>query len=727
MAEEILNCDPSEPITKVDWEEIVGDKTIDDGGYFGDLLQVTRVHLEDAKNKGELREEDSGVAYSTAIMESMKNAIAYGTTVDKSNLELCYLRAQIDKLECDCTNETALNNAKIELIAEQTETEDKQNMVDGVLDNQIAKIQADVIIAQEDVKIRKAEADKSYVEMLANIDKVYGFSYTLDQDGNIIREDLIDTQDGKMDYENIMTEKQSELVAQQVLTEENNTTLVKEKTETEDKQNMTDGMIDKQIEKIAADILLSQEEINIRKAESDKSYVEMLASIDKEYGFSYVLDQDGNIIRDQLTDTQDGTMDYKNLMTQAQAELVAQQKLTEVENTALIIEKVESEDKQNTTDGMIDKQIQKIDSDILLSQEEINIKKAESDKAYVEMLALVDKEYGFSYTLDQDGNIIRDQLTDTQDGTMDYKNLMTEKQSELIAQQVLTEVENTTLIKEKTETEDKQNMVDGMIDKQIEKIAADINIAEEELQIRKQEADKVYVEMLANVKKIYGYDYTLDPTTGEIERDSLTPNNSGKYDYENILTEKQGLLVSQQTLTEENNTELVLEKKETENKHNEPDGLIDKQIDKIDADILLSQEEIDLKKQQADKAYAEMLATIDKEYGMYYELDANGDIKRSSITSDGGGKIDAELEILNAEKELKIDALTTEQSKRDEMILARKRELLSLRLRIYEALYGKKVISNMPGIIDDSNASTIDSLYTEVHTGEKKKKNRINK
>ena len=716
MADEILNCDPSEPITKVDWENIVGEKTIDNGGYFGDLLQVSRVHLEDAKGKGELREEDSGAAYSTAIMESMRNAISYGTVVDKSNLELCYLRAQIDKLKCDCDNETALNGAKIELLMEQTESEDKQNMTDGLIDNQIEKMKADILLSQEELEIKRQESDKSYVEMLASIDKVYGFKYVLDNEGNIIRDQLADQGDGKLDYENIMTEKQSELVAQQVLTEVNNTELVGEKVESEDKQNAPDGMIDSQIEKIQADIQIANKEIEIKRQESDKSYVEMLASIDKVYGFQYTLDGDGNIIRDQLVDTRDGKLDYENIMTEKQGELITQQVLTEVNNTELIGEKVESEDKQNMVDGMLDSQIEKIHADIQIANKEIEIKRQESDKSYVDMLASIDKVYGFKYVLDNEGNVIRDQLVDQGDGKMDYENILTQNQAELTGQKKLTEIKNTDLVQEKVESEDKNNATDGLIDKQIEKIDADIRLSEEEIDIKQQNADKTYAEMLASIDKIFGFDYTLD-AEGNLIRSSLTPTNDGKYDYENELTQKQALLTEQKTQTESENTEYTREKTESEAMQNQPDGVIEKQIEKIDADIIIANKEIEIKSQESDKSYAEMLATIDKEYGMYYELDANGDIIRSSITSDDDGKMDAEKDLMFAQKDLKVDELLTEQKKRDEMVLQRKKDLLALRLQIFEVLYKQKVIDNMPGIVDDTNPSTIDALYKEVHDG----------
>jgi len=213
MAEEILNCDGTDPVKKVDWSNVVGDMTISDGGFFGDLLSITRVHLEDSKNRGELREEDAGVAYGTAIMESMKESIRFELNEKKNQLELCFLQAQIDKLRADIENDACLAAAecalktaqtlKVEeetlkvteetaLVVEKIESENKHNEDDGIYDQQTYKMIADVEIAKTQVALDQANS-------IAQIDKVLGYEYTLDADGNIVVGE--DSEDGKMDAE----------------------------------------------------------------------------------------------------------------------------------------------------------------------------------------------------------------------------------------------------------------------------------------------------------------------------------------------------------------------------------------------------------------------------------------------------------------------------------------------------------------------------------------------
>ena len=56
-------------------------------------------------------------------------------------------------------------------------------------------------LAEKEVELKQTQADSSYVEMLAKIDKVYGMDYTLDSEGNVIRSSIQDTGDGLMDSE----------------------------------------------------------------------------------------------------------------------------------------------------------------------------------------------------------------------------------------------------------------------------------------------------------------------------------------------------------------------------------------------------------------------------------------------------------------------------------------------------------------------------------------------
>ena len=59
------------------WDKIVGDKTLDDGGYVGDLLAVARAHLDEAFTKGEVTAGELGEVYTTMIASAFQQGIAF--------------------------------------------------------------------------------------------------------------------------------------------------------------------------------------------------------------------------------------------------------------------------------------------------------------------------------------------------------------------------------------------------------------------------------------------------------------------------------------------------------------------------------------------------------------------------------------------------------------------------------------------------------------------------
>ena len=118
-------------------------------------------------------------------------------------------------------------------------------------------IEAQITKAAADAEAAKAKADNEYALMLAEIDKVYGFSYTLDANDELVRSSLADTADGKMDYDR---------------------NLIKEKIDTEQLNNGTNGLLENQISKM-------QEDVTIAKIKTSLDYAEAKANADKVLGY----------------------------------------------------------------------------------------------------------------------------------------------------------------------------------------------------------------------------------------------------------------------------------------------------------------------------------------------------------------------------------------------------------------------------------------------------------
>lgn len=159
------------------------------------------------------------------------------------------------------------------------------------------------------------------------------------------------------------------------------------------------------------------------------------------------------------------------------------ERTTQIQETELL-DKVSTSEKQRV---MIDAQIVKLEADVLITQEEVLLKKAQADRAYAEMLASINKEYGMSYTLDAEGNIERNSIVDDGGGKLDAEVLAMQKEAELVTAKVETEKENTILVTERHESEAKQNEVDGLIDKKKLSIEQDIDSKKRSAQVQETE------------------------------------------------------------------------------------------------------------------------------------------------------------------------------------------------------------------------------------------------
>ncbi len=258
---------------KIVWSEIVGvDKTVDDGGFVGDLLTVARAHLTDSKKRGELTAAEAGEVYSAMIPAAFQHAIRYALEEPKVELELESLLADIqlkqdrlalerNKAEAELEKQwgydvtrdeddtlvlgDSTGNGKIdlenELLEEKIQTEDLQNKPDGLIESQIEKMQADVDIANEEIKIAISKESKEYTEMIGNLDKVLGYDYDLDAEGNVIRDSITDAGDGKIDKENEDIDANIELKGSQNLEVIAGTT--RSDTESDSKVELTNAQI----------------------------------------------------------------------------------------------------------------------------------------------------------------------------------------------------------------------------------------------------------------------------------------------------------------------------------------------------------------------------------------------------------------------------------------------------------------------------------------------------
>jgi len=135
-------CSCYESCENISFKEVVGSKTLKDGGIFGDLLSVVRTNIEDAKMKGELTEGAAGEVMAQGIVAAMREAVNFALQHGKIQKEIAYIvsqreyqllkmkieaeelemkrklnDAQIEKMQCECENETKATDSKISLNA----------------------------------------------------------------------------------------------------------------------------------------------------------------------------------------------------------------------------------------------------------------------------------------------------------------------------------------------------------------------------------------------------------------------------------------------------------------------------------------------------------------------------------------------------------------------------------------------------------------------------------
>lgn len=101
---------------QIEWEDIVGEKTLENGGYFGDLMQVARLHLEDALEKGRLTAGEVGAVYAAMIQSSAQQSINFALNKDlvEQRIKVAEAKAKMDEIAlyiADATKEDKIDTS----------------------------------------------------------------------------------------------------------------------------------------------------------------------------------------------------------------------------------------------------------------------------------------------------------------------------------------------------------------------------------------------------------------------------------------------------------------------------------------------------------------------------------------------------------------------------------------------------------------------------------------
>ncbi len=149
----------------IQWSNIVGDMTLDAGGYVGDMMTVARAHVNDAKAKGEITQAQAGEIYTAMIPSAFQN----GLTFELQDL-LTELKVQSEELSLKIGAVEELNKAaQVENLIKQGLLYDEE-LVRKKLDTTKAAgewvIQEQTMIAQKDMTL----VDRDNKQQMVNRD-----------------------------------------------------------------------------------------------------------------------------------------------------------------------------------------------------------------------------------------------------------------------------------------------------------------------------------------------------------------------------------------------------------------------------------------------------------------------------------------------------------------------------------------------------------------------------
>jgi hypothetical protein len=260
-------------VTDITFADITNATTLEDGtGYFDKLMKVVTLHVESQYNAGKITGEGYASVYLGSIQSVLQQAQQF---VLAEKLQ----EAQIDGAIQDNlikAQQVLITMKELELKTKALELESYRLL--NIIPAELAQLQKQTDIAERGMVEQELTGSKQRDAIDKDI-AIKGYENTVLQ---------VDSHNTNL--------KQLEILTQQKLTEVENTILLREKTESEAMQNMLDGVIASQINKLKEDIDIAKAQVEIAKSNSALEKAKAIAAIDKEYGYNYTLDVDGNII-----------------------------------------------------------------------------------------------------------------------------------------------------------------------------------------------------------------------------------------------------------------------------------------------------------------------------------------------------------------------------------------------------------------------------------------------
>ncbi len=77
------------------WTDVVGDGTLENGGYVGDLMEVARAHIDESVRLNRLKQDEAGQVYASMIQNAIQTGVKYA--IDEESLRLGLIPSTLAK------------------------------------------------------------------------------------------------------------------------------------------------------------------------------------------------------------------------------------------------------------------------------------------------------------------------------------------------------------------------------------------------------------------------------------------------------------------------------------------------------------------------------------------------------------------------------------------------------------------------------------------------------
>ena len=111
----------------LEWDSVVADKTVDNGGFVGDLMKTARAHISDAVSKNEITQAQAGEVYTAMIPAAFQAGLEFAlkeqvteAQAAKVEAETSLLTTQQSELTANGAKDRAMKDSQTALYARQT-------------------------------------------------------------------------------------------------------------------------------------------------------------------------------------------------------------------------------------------------------------------------------------------------------------------------------------------------------------------------------------------------------------------------------------------------------------------------------------------------------------------------------------------------------------------------------------------------------------------------------